>query len=328
MKKISRHSRKIKSKVPPHPQYSVEHQERIQHFRSADTALRKRFRADLTLHKFALRTVDRYLDAAITFVAYFNKPPQFIIDDEIRAYLQYQEEFRGLGSGSMGIIHGMLKYLYEKTLHLERPVLNIFRTPKDAPEKIILSQEQVRKALQCVRDIRYRTALELIYSCGLRETEALHLTVHDINRAQGLLTIHGKGAKVRMVPIADIMLEKLTILWKSHRHPELLFPAYHPWRRSGAPRFGTLDRPIIGQTLLLVWKKAVRESGFMKPINVHTLRHCYGTHLLEEGASERSVQENLGHRSARTTATYIHQTAKRTRQCVGAVERIAGNLSR
>ena len=172
-----------------------------------------------------------------------------------------------------------------------------------------------------MRDIRYRTALELIYSCGLRETEALHLTVHDINRAQGLLIIHGKGSKDRMVPISDIMLEKLTILWKSHRHPELL-------RRSGTPRTGTLDRPIIGQTLLLVWKKAVRESGFTKPINVHTLRHCYGTHLLEEGASVRSVQDNLGHRSGRTTSTYVHQTAKRTRQSADAIERIAQNLPR
>ena len=206
--------------------------------------------------------------------------------------------------------------------------MDIYRTPKDAPEKIILSQAQVAKALRYVRDIRFRTALELIYSCGLRETEALHLTVHDINRAQGLLTIHGKGSKDRMVPIADIMLEKLTILWKSHRHPELLFPAYEPWRRSGAPRTGTLDRPIIGQTLLLVWQKAVCESGFTRTINVHTLRHCYGTHLLEEGASERSVQDNLGHRSSRTTSTYVHQTAKRTRQSADAVERIAQNLPR
>lgn len=328
MKRISSKSRKVKLPSGKRPQLSQEHQQRIQKFRSANTRLRDRFREDLTLHKFAPRTIERYLDAAITFVAYFNRPPQFISDDEIRAYLRYQSEKRRLKSGSMWIIHGMLKYLYTKTLRDERPVLDIFRSPKDAPEKIILSQAQVAKALQCVHDIRYRTALELIYSCGLRETEALHLTVHDINRAQGLLTIHGKGSKDRMVPIADIMLEKLTILWKSHHHPELLFPAYEPWRRSGAPRTGTLDRPIIGQTLLMVWQKSVRESGFTKPINVHTLRHCYGTHLLEEGASERSVQDNLGHRSSRTTSTYVHQTAKRTRQSADAVERIAQNLPR
>ncbi|NCD15132.1 MAG: hypothetical protein EOL92_07885 [Bacteroidia bacterium] len=325
---VSSKSRKVKSQSGKHPKISREHQQRIQKLRQSSTPLRERFREDLTLHKFALRTIERYMDAAITFVAYFNRPPQFITDDEIRAYLRYQSETRRLKSGSMWIIHGMLKYLYTKTLRNERPVLDIFRSPKDAPEKIILSQAQVAKALQCVHDIRYRTALELVYSCGLRETEALHLTVHDINRPQGLLTIHGKGSKDRMVPIADIMLEKLTILWKSHHHPELLFPAYEPWRRSGAPRTGTLDRPIIGQTLLLVWQKAVRESGFTKPINVHTLRHCYGTHLLEEGASERSVQDNLGHRSSRTTSTYVHQTAKRTRQSADAVEQIAQNLSR
>ncbi|MFA7197601.1 MAG: tyrosine-type recombinase/integrase [Anaerovoracaceae bacterium] len=328
MKRISSKSRKVKSQSGKHPKISREHQQRILKFRQSSTPLRERFREDLTLHKFAPRTVERYMDAAITFVAYFNRPPQFITDDEIRAYLRYQSETRRLKSGSMWIIHGMLKYLYTKTLRNERPVLDIFRSPKDAPEKIILSQSQVAKALLCVRDIRFRTALELIYSCGLRETEALHLTVHDINRAQGLLSIHGKGGKIRMVPIADIMLEKLTILWKSHRHPELLFPAYHPWRRIGTPRTGTLDRPIIGQTLLLVWQKAVRESGFPKPINVHTLRHCYGTHLLEEGASERSVQDNLGHRSSRTTSTYVHQTAKRTRQSADAIERIAQNLPR
>lgn len=328
MKRVSSKSRKVKSQSGKRPKISREHQQRILKFRQSSTPLRERFREDLTLHKFAPRTVERYMDAAITFVAYFNRPPQFISDDEIRAYLRYQSETRGLKSGSMWIIHGMLKYLYTKTLRDERPVLDIFRSPKDAPEKIILTQAQVAKALRCVRDIRFRTALELIYSCGLRETEALRLTVHDINRAQGLLSIHGKGSKDRMVPISDIMLEKLTILWKSHRAPELLFPAYEPWRRGGTPRTGTLDRPIIGQTLLQVWQKAVRESGFTKPINVHTLRHCYGTHLLEEGASERSVQDNLGHRSSRTTSTYVHQTAKRTRQSADAVERIAQNLSR
>jgi Site-specific recombinase XerD len=326
MKKVHRKSPKVKLHSAKRPPIAKEHRERILKLRGLSTPLRERFRADLELHKFAPRTIERYIDAAITFVAYFNRPPQFISDDEIRAYLRYQSETRRLKSGSMWIIHGMLKYLYTKTLRSERPVLDIFRSPKDAPEKIILSQSQVAKALLCVRDIRFRTALELIYSCGLRKTEALHLTVHDINRAQGLLTIHGKGSKDRMVPISDIMLEKLTILWKSHRHPELLFPAYEPWRRSGAPRTGMLDRPIIGQTLLQVWQKAVRESGFTKPINVHTLRHCYGTHLLEEGASERSVQDNLGHRSSRTTSTYVHQTAKRTRQSADAVERIAKNL--
>ena len=241
MKRISPKSRKVKLPSGKRPQLSQEHQQRIQKFRQSNTPLRDLFREDLTLHKFAPRTIARYLDAAITFVAYFNRPPQFISDDEIRAYLRYQSEKRRLKSGSMGIIHGMLKYLYTKTLREERPVLDIYRTPKDAPEKIILSQAQVAKALQYVRDIRFRTALELIYSCGLRETEALHLTVHDINRAQGLLTIHGKGSKDRMVPIADIMSRK------THHSLEIASPS-----GTAVPRL---------RTLAAQWRAAHRNTG-------------------------------------------------------------------
>lgn len=146
MNRIPSKSRKVKSSSAKRPKFSQEHQQRILKFRQSSTPLRDRFREDLTLHKFAPRTIARYLDAAITFVAYFNRPPQFISDDEIRAYLRYQSETRRLKSGSMGIIHGMLKYLYTKTLRAERPVLDIYRTPKDAPEKIILSQAQVAKA--------------------------------------------------------------------------------------------------------------------------------------------------------------------------------------
>ena len=161
MNRIPSKSRKIKSHTVKRPKISKEHQQRIQKLRQSSTPLRERFREDLMLHKFAPRTVDQYMNATITFVAYFNRAPQFITDDEIRFYLRYQSEIRRLKSGSMGIIHGMLKFLYAKTLRIERPVLDVFRCPKDTSEKIILSQGQVAKALQCVRDIRYRTALEV-----------------------------------------------------------------------------------------------------------------------------------------------------------------------
>ncbi len=328
MYKITRKSKKVKSKNSKRLPLSVEHRQRIQKLRSQCSPLRLRFQDDLKLHHFAINTINRYVDAAIVFVAYFNKPPQLIQDDEIRSYLKYQSETRGLKSGSMGIIHGALTFLYNKTLQLKRPILEIYRTKKDAPEKILLSQDEVRNALACIQDIRYRTALELIYSCGLRENEALNLTVEQIYRSQELIQVKGKGNKNRFVPISKIMIDKLTILWKSHRHENLLFPAYESRRRLGTPRKGALNHPIIGQTLLNVWKKAVAESGCKKNINVHTLRHCYGTHLLEEGASMRSVQDNLGHTNSRTTSVYIHQTAKRTRQSADAVERISKNIIR
>ena len=306
---------------------SEHHARNIVKMRNASTLLRRRFMEDMELHKYSAITQKHYLSAALNFCAYYWKSPTAISDDEIRIYLNYQANDRHLGSGSMGIIHGALLFLYDKTLRLERPTLAIFRTQKDSPEKVILSQEEVAAALRCVNDIRYRTALELIYCCGLRETEALNLTVRDIDRARGMLSIHGKGDKRRQVPLPALMLEKLTALWRSHRHGVLLFPAYKPLK-PGKPRFGMLDRPILGQTLLNVFQQAVADSGCRKKINIHTLRHSYSCHMLEEGASLMSVKNNLGHSNLRTTSVYTHYTTKLRRDGAEATERLANNLTR
>ena len=145
MNRIPSKSRKIKSHTVKRPKISKEHQQRIQKLRQSSTPLRERFREDLMLHKFAPRTVDQYMNAAITFVAYFNRAPQFITDDEIRFYLRYQSEIRRLKSGSMGIIHGMLKFLYAKTLRIERPVLDVFVVPKTRQKKSFYRKAKLRK---------------------------------------------------------------------------------------------------------------------------------------------------------------------------------------
>lgn len=328
MSKLSSQSSKRKCSKQKRVAISARHARNIKKMRNGSTPLRRRFIEDMELHKYSSGTRQHYLRAALNFCAYYWKPPALISDDEIRSYLNYQANDRCLGSGSMGIIHGALLFLYDKTLRLERPTLAIFRTKKDSPEKVILSQAEVSAALRCVNDIRYRTALELIYCCGLRETEALNLTVRDVDRARGLLSIRGKGDKKRQVPLPDLMLEKLTTLWRSHRHGVLFFPAYHSFRRSGEPRSGTQDRPILGQTLLNVFQQAVTASGCRKKINIHTLRHSYSCHMLEEGASLISVKNNLGHSNLRTTSVYTHYTAKLRRDGAEATERLANNLTR
>lgn len=324
--KVSSRSSKSKSKKLKRIAISPEHAQRIARMRTGSTQLRRRFIEDMMLHKFSPCTQERYLNAAIHFCAYYWKSPGDIIDDEIRAYLNYQTNERHLGNGSMGIIHGALLFLYDKTLRQERPTLNIFRTKKDSPEKVILTQDEVQAALRCVHDIRYRTVLELIYCCGLRETEALNLRISDVDYPRGLLSILGKGSKRRQVPLPERMAEKLQELWESHRHPELFFPAYRPHRRPGEERSGMLDRPIYAQTLLNVFQQAVAESGCRKKVNIHTLRHCYCCHMLEEGAPLQAVQHNLGHGSIRTTMVYAHYTTKIKRSGADAVEKLGNNL--
>jgi site-specific recombinase XerD len=161
----------------------------------------------------------------------------------------------------------------------------------------VLSRQEVRLVLAKVHVPVYRACLKTIYSCGLRISEGIHLQVRDIDSARMTLLIHGKGKKERYVPLPAVTLDLLRALWRVHRHSTWLFPA---------PRL--IDAPIGAANLGQAFRHALKETGILKAAHVHTLRHSYATHLLEAGINLRIIQENLGHRSARTTQIYTHLT--------------------
>jgi integrase/recombinase XerD len=306
---------------------TLEERRRMERLLAKSTPLRERYIEDLRLHSYSECTVKRYCREALAFTAHFWTSPEKVTDEQIRGYFEHLRTVRGLSNGSLGVAHGALLFLYEGTLRLERPVLKLFRSRKDHPDRVFLSQEEIRRGLAQVGDLRYHAALFLIYTCGLRVSEALDVEAGDIDAARGLLRIrHGKGDKARYVPIPDLTLQLLRRMWKTHRHPRLLFPAYKSIRRQGALRYGLLDRPIHGETLLKCWQRALAESGCRKDANLHSLRHSYATSLLEEGAPLTVVRDNLGHGSIATTSIYTHQTGKLRRDGARAVERLAENI--
>ena len=149
----------------------------------------------------------------------------------------------------------------------------------------------------------------------------------DIDASRGLVHIrHGKGDKDRYVPIQDLTLQVLRKMWKTHRHPRLLFPAYSSNRRKGESNSGCLERPIRGDALLACWQMSLAASGCRKKVNLHSLRHSYATNLLEEGVPLMTVKNNLGHGNIATTSVYAHQTSKLKREGAQAVERLAENI--
>jgi integrase len=164
---------------------------------------------------------------------------------------------------------------------------------------VVLSRDEVRRILAEVRVALYRSCLTTIYSCGLRLLEGAHLRVSDIDSGRMMLHIHnGKGKKDRYVPLPVRTLELLRQQWRTHRSPEWMFPS---------PRFGN-TRPLTGCAVQSAFRADLKATGIAKPAHVHTLRHSYGTHLLEAGVNLRIIQENLGHRSARSTQLYTHLT--------------------
>jgi len=270
-------------KVANRVKISSSERKRSKRLRHSSSPLRERYLEDMRLHKFTERTSGSYLEAVLRMVLHTNLSPTQISNEELREYFLYLEK-RGYSQGTLGILHAALTFLYQHTFPQDMPFLRIFRKRPNKTLPVVLSQNEVRKALNLVEDIRYRTCLKVIYSCGLRLHEALALTVNDIDTEQSLLYVSkGKGSKSRAIPLPERTLFLLRELWLSHRHPVLLFPAYRVKYKRTRSRvyYGTKDRAFSNITLYQFWKKALKASGCRKKANIHTLRQYVESYYME-----------------------------------------------
>jgi site-specific recombinase XerD len=217
---------------------------------------------------------------------------------------------------------------------LERPAWKVFsqlRVPDHHELPAVLTRGQVIALLRHIRLRRYRTPVKLLYCCGLRLSECLNLTVHDVRGDEGKLYVRGgKGGKDRMVPVPLQMVEDLRNYWKFHRNPRLLFPNVgrgdcSPGELAPRMREATEPMPVSSiQRLIVVARKELN----LPDATAHTLRHSFATHLVEAGASLHTVQELLGHAFINTTMVYLHLTHRSQQDSRALVERLCDGLPR
>jgi len=281
-------------KVANRVKISSRERKRSKRLRHSSSPLRERYLEDMRLHKFSERTIGCYLESVLRMVLHTNLSPARISNEELREYFLYLEN-RGYSQETLGILHAALTFLYQHTFPQDMPFLRIFRKRPKKTLPVVLSQNEVRKALALVEDIRYQTCLKVIYSCGLRLHEALALTVNDIDAEQSLLYVYGKGGKSRSIPLPSNTLILLRQLWLSHRHPSLLFPAYKVKNKGVRARtyYGTKDRPFSNITLYNFWKKALKDSGCRKDANIHSLRHYAAYRIMPSNFSIPSLSEAI-----------------------------------
>lgn len=195
----------------------------------------------------------------------------------------------------------------------------------------VMTREQVVRLLEHIRLRRYRIPIKLIYCCGLRLSECLNLTIHDIRGDEGKLWVReGKGGRDRMVPLAPVMVEDLRRYWRFHRHPLLLFP--NVGRGSNDPeqmamRMRAAKTPMPVSSLQRLILSARQELNYPEA-TVHTLRHSFATHLIEAGAAVHTVKELLGHRQLETTMVYLHLTHRSEQDARVLVAKLTSQLPR
>ena len=281
--------------------------------------LRQRMIEEMQLRNFSERTQESYVRAVGQLAGWCWKSPADVDDEELRGYFLHMKNKKRLARATTTIALCAIKFFVETTLKRDWTAMNIPRPRAEHKLPVVLSRDEVWRILDAVRELRHRACLTLIYTCGLRLGEGCRLEVGDIQRARGLIHIRAaKGNKDRYVPIPAETLEILTECWKSHRNPRWLFPRVG---RGGVHGAGA-DQPVPISTVQQAFRKAMLSTGQRKDVHVHTLRHSYATHLLEDGHNLRQIQVWLGHGTMQTTEIYTHLTTTAVAEAVGRLNTV------
>jgi integrase/recombinase XerD len=288
------------------------------------TPLRQRMIDDMQLRGLSGRTQEAYLHAVCQLAEHYHKSPEDISEEELRQYFLYLKNVRQLSRSTCTQILCAIKFLFQHTLERDWKTFDLVRPPKEKKLPVVLSQEEVRRVLSCLRSFRHYVCLSTVYSCGLRLSEAISLQIADVDGERMFLHVRqGKGNKDRLVPLPERTLTLLRQYWRLHRHPRWLFPA----RTSPGVPASQATRPMGADTLQKAFRSACRASGIHKQASVHTLRHSYATHLLEAGVNLRTIQAYLGHASLKTTSIYTHLTSRGEEQAAEIINRVMDSLS-
>ena len=250
--------------------------------------------------RYSKSTIKTYCDALRVFFTYHkNISIQHITMQHI---IQFNNEYiigRGLSISYQNQFVNALKLFYLIIRNTNFIIENIARPRREYRLPNVLSKEEVKMLLNILINLKHRTMLCLLYSCGLRSGELLNLQPIHIDSKRNIILIkQSKGKKDRIVPLSSKILEMLREYYRLYKPQTYLFEGQN------------IGEKYDSRSLQLVLKQAVKKAGIQKPVTLHWLRHSYATHLLESGTDLRYIQELLGHNSSKTTEIYTHVSTK------------------
>ena len=288
------------------------------------TALRQRMVEDMKLKGFAARTQEAYVNGVRQMAKHFGRPPDQFEEEDLRQYFLYLTQEKKVARATATIAMCGIKFLFETTLGRKWTTLELLRPPRQFRLPVVLTREEVHRILPEITIPAYRACLTTIYACGLRLTEGLQLRPADVDGARLLLHVRGKGNRDRNVPLAPETLSMLREHWRTHRSAEWLFPA--PTRHGLKHSLVHNGGPVTRSSVQSAFARAVKKGRVREAAHVHTLRHSFATHLLEDGVNLRIIQAILGHSSPKTTAIYTHLTEEVRKATAGPLSRLMKDL--
>lgn len=279
--------------------------------------LRQRMLEDMRMRKLAPKTQTAYIRAVRRFAAYLGRPPDSATVEDLRNF-QLRLVDEGTSPTTLNATITGLKFFCEITL--DRAELTARMQPVHVPRTlpVVLSREEVARLIAAAPNLKHQTALSLAYATGLRASEVVSLKIGDIDSQRMTLRVEqGKGSKDRYAMLSPVLLERLRVWWRvAHAQGKMLeggwlFPGMNP-----------VD-PLTTRQLNRAIHMAAESAHIDKRVSMHTLRHSFATHLLEQKVDIRVIQVLLGHKKLETTAMYAQVATDVLREVVSPLEQLS-----
>jgi len=248
----------------------------------------------LKLKKYAYKTAQTYVSCFEAFMFYFkNEKLDHINEQMIRSYLEHLVDQK-VSDSKLNQVINSIKFYYEVVMGMPNRFYSIERPRKKEKLPEVISKEEVLRILQYTTNIKHHCILSLLYSAGLRISELLNLKIEDIESDRMLIRVRNtKGNRERYTLLSETVLNKLRIYYRKASPKEYLFE-------------GVKGGQYSKTSVSVILKKSAKKAGIQKNVYPHMLRHCFATHLLENGEDLRYIQVLMGHKSSKTTEIYTH----------------------
>ncbi len=248
----------------------------------------------LELRQYAYNTAKSYISAFERFINYHvTAQLKDISENDINDYLQHLVSINRSDS-YINVAINAIKFYYEVVMGMPNRFYSIDRPRRKKRLPSVLDKSEIQAILRSIDNLKHRSMISLIYSAGLRRSELIHLKISDVDSARMQVFIRGgKGNKDRYSLLSKTVLPELRKYYVQYKPKEYLFEGPQGNRYSPSSLRKILDR-------------AIKKAGIKKRVTLHTLRHSFATHLLEDGVDLRYIQTLLGHHSSQTTEIYTH----------------------
>jgi len=257
-----------------------------------------RMKEDILLRGLSKNTLESYTTNARIFLEYCNRPTEQLNEHDIRNFLWYLINEKKSSPGTVNSYSAAIRFLFAVTFNRTLNYLQIPRQKKRKTFPEILTREEVFAIIESCKNIKHKAMLTVVYSSGLRVSEAAALKIQHIDsKNMRLFVDYGKGGKDRYTLLSEACLSVLRKYWK----------IYLPKHSEGWLFLGTYNvSHITSDGIESAFNKAVKRTNITKNVSIHTLRHAFATHLLEDGATLLQIKELLGHSSIQSTTIYLH----------------------